>query len=127
VAARTISYGLVRKTLLELELLVTVQTTVLIGGHVYSPLLRKRCSFFQSLPRRDLNPGDLSFSSALCGFEFAIQINVTYLKGRAMSLQYMLIPTVGVYEDTTGTMKNGPVINQRISAHSAVHLLTSCD
>ena len=44
-----------------------------------------------------------------------------------MSLQYVLIPAVGVHEDTTGTMEDGSVIDQRISAHSAIHLLTSCD
>jgi hypothetical protein len=39
----------------------------------------------------------------------------------------MLIPTVGVYKDTTGTMEDSPVINQWISAHGAIHLLTSYD
>lgn len=42
-----------------------------------------------------------------------------------MSLQYMLIPAVGVHEDTTGAMEDSSVINQWISAHSAIHLLTS--
>ena len=44
-----------------------------------------------------------------------------------MRLQYVLIPAVGVYKGTTGTMENNPVINQWISAHSAIHLLTSYD
>jgi hypothetical protein len=74
-----------------------------------------------------LRHGDFLLYFALSCFKFAIQIGATYLKGWAMSLQYMLIPTVGMYKDTTGTMENNPVINQWISAHSAIHLLTSCD
>jgi hypothetical protein len=75
----------------------------------------------------DLRPGGLFLYFVLSCFEFAVQIDTTYLKGWFVSLQYMLIPTVGVYEDTTGTMENSPVINQWISAHSAIHLLTSYD
>jgi hypothetical protein len=70
---------------------------------------------------------DLFLFSALSGFEFAIQIDATYLKGWAMGLQYMLIPAVGMYEGAAGAMEDSPVINQWISAHSAVHLLTSYD
>jgi hypothetical protein len=77
--------------------------------------------------RRGLHHGDLFLYFALSGFKFAIQIDATYLKGWPMSLQYMLIPTVGVYKDTTGTMENNSVKKQWISAHSAIHLLTSCD
>jgi CDP-diacylglycerol pyrophosphatase len=75
----------------------------------------------------DLRPGDLLFYFALPCFEFAIQIDATYLKEWSMSLQYMLIPTVGVYKGTTGTMEDNPVINQWIPAYSATHLVTSCD
>jgi hypothetical protein len=74
-----------------------------------------------------LRLGDLFLFSALSGFKFAIQIDATYLIGWSMSLQYMLIPTVGVYKDTTGTMENNPVKKQWISTHSAIHLLTSCN
>jgi hypothetical protein len=83
--------------------------------------------FFGALFARDLRSGGLFLYYALSCFKFAIQIDAAYLKGRFMSLQYMLIPTVGVYEDTTGTMEDSPVIDQGISAHSAIHLLTSCD
>jgi hypothetical protein len=75
----------------------------------------------------DLRRGDLFLYFALSCSKFAIQIDATYLKGWSMSLQYMLIPTIGMYKDTTGTMEDNPVKNQWISAHSAIHLLTSCD
>jgi len=75
----------------------------------------------------DFRRGDLFLYLALSGSKFAIQIDAAYLEGRSMSLQYMLIPTVGVYKDATGTMENRPVINQWIPAYSAIHLLTSCD
>jgi hypothetical protein len=39
----------------------------------------------------------------------------------------MLVPAVGVHKDATGTMEDSSVIDQRISAHSAIHLLTSYD
>jgi hypothetical protein len=42
-------------------------------------------------------------------------------------LQYMLIPTVGVHKDTTGTMENNPVINQWIPTYNTIHLPTSCN
>jgi hypothetical protein len=76
---------------------------------------------------RGLRHGDLFLFFALSGFEFAIQIDATYLKGWAMGLQYMLIPAVGVHKGTTGTMEDSPVIKQWISTHSAIHLLTSYD
>ena len=44
-----------------------------------------------------------------------------------MGLQYVLIPAVRVYKGATGTMENDPVINQRISTHNAIHLVTSYD
>jgi hypothetical protein len=75
----------------------------------------------------DLRHGDLFLFSALSRFKFAIQIDAAYLEGWSMSLQYMLIPTIGVYKNTTGTMENRPVINQWIPAYSAIHLLTSCN
>jgi hypothetical protein len=75
--------------------------------------------------RRGLHPGDLFLYFALSGFKFAIQIDATYLIGWLMSLQYMLIPTVGMHKDTTGTMENNPVKKQWIPAHSTIHLLTS--
>jgi hypothetical protein len=39
----------------------------------------------------------------------------------------MLIPAVGVYEDATGAMEDSSIIDQRVTAHSAIHLLTSYD
>jgi hypothetical protein len=75
----------------------------------------------------DLRLCGLFLYFALSGSKFAIQINTAYLKGWLMSLQYMLIPTVGVYKGTTGTMENNPVINQWISAYSTTHLVTSGD
>jgi hypothetical protein len=39
-----------------------------------------------------------------------------------MSLQYMLIPTVGVHKGTTGTMENNPIIEQWIPTYNAIHL-----
>jgi hypothetical protein len=39
----------------------------------------------------------------------------------------MLIPAVGVDKDATRTMEDSSIIDQRISAHSAIHLLTSYD
>ena len=125
--ARAIGYGLIIEALLNLKLQVTIQATILIGRHVY-PLLQKRCLlFFGALLARDLHLGDLFLFSALSGLEFAIQIDASYLKGWAMRLQYVLIPAVGVYKGTTGTMENSPVVNQWVSAHSATHLLTSYD
>jgi hypothetical protein len=62
--------------------------------------------------------------SALSGLKFAIQINRAYFKGWSVSLQYMLIPAVGMYKGTTGTMKNNPVINQWIPTYSTIHLVT---
>jgi len=44
-----------------------------------------------------------------------------------MSLQYVLIPAVGVYEDATGTVEDGSVVYQWVTAHGAIHLLTSYD
>jgi hypothetical protein len=127
-AARTIGNWLIVKALLKLKLLITIQAAILISRHVYPPLLQKRCFLlFWALFGSGLRYGNLFLFSALSGFEFAIQIDATYLKGWAMSLQYMFIPAVGVYEDTTGTMEDNSVINQWISAHSAIHLLTSYD
>jgi len=72
-AARTISYGLIIKALLDLKLQVTVQATILISRHVYSPLLQKMgLLFFGTSLARDLHLGDLFLFSALSGFEFAI-------------------------------------------------------
>jgi hypothetical protein len=86
-AARTISYRLIIKALLDLKLPVTIQATILISRHVYPPLLLKRClSFFGALLARDLHLGDLFFISALSRREFAIQIDASYLKGWAMGL-----------------------------------------
>jgi hypothetical protein len=48
---------------------------------------------------------------ALSCFKLAIQIDGAYFKGWLMSLQYMLIPTVGMHKSTTGTMENDPVKN----------------
>jgi hypothetical protein len=56
-----------------------------------------------------LRPRNLFFLFGLSCFEFAIQIDATYLKGWLMSLQYMLIPTVGMHKSATGTMENYPV------------------
>jgi hypothetical protein len=128
VAARAISYGLIIKALLKLKLPVTTQAAILISGHSYPPLLCSR--YFLLL--RAFFCGGLSFHglflySAFSGFKFAIQVHAAYLEGWLMGLQYMLMPTVGVYKDTTGTMENDPVKNQWISAHSAIHLLTSRD
>jgi hypothetical protein len=81
--------------------------------------------FFGALLPGDLRPRHLFLYFALSCSKFAIQIDAAYLIGWLMSLQYMLIPAVGVYKDTTGTMENNPVIKQWISAHSAIHLLTS--
>jgi hypothetical protein len=128
VAARAISYRFIIKALLKLKLLIAVQTAILISGHMYPPLLEKGCFLlFRALFGPGLRYGDLFLFSALPDFEFAIQINTTYFKGWAMSLQYVFIPAVGVYEDTTGTMEDNPVINQWISAYGAIHLLTSYD
>jgi hypothetical protein len=128
VAARAVSYWLIIEALLQLKLPVATQTAILIGRHIYPPLLQKRrFLLFRALRGPGLRYGDLFLFSALPGFEFAIQIDTTYLKGWAVSLQYMFIPAVGVYEGTAGTVKNNPVVNQRISAHSAIHLLTSYD
>jgi hypothetical protein len=44
-----------------------------------------------------------------------------------MGAQYVLVPAVGVYEGTTRTMEDSPVINQWVSAYSAIHLSTSCN
>jgi hypothetical protein len=74
---------------------------------------------------RGLRYRDLLLFSVLSDYEFAIQIDAAYLKGRAMSLQYVLIPAVRVYEDATGAMEDSSIIDQWISAHSAIHLLTS--
>jgi hypothetical protein len=82
---------------------------------------------FWALFPGDLRSGDLFLSFALPCYKFAIQIDGAYLKGRLMSLQYMLIPAIGVHKGTTGTMENNPVKKRRISAHSAIHLFTSCD
>ena len=72
-AGRTISYRLIIETLLDLELQVAIQATILISRHVYPPLLLKRCFlFFGVLLARDLHLGDLLLSSALSGLEFAI-------------------------------------------------------
>jgi hypothetical protein len=112
VAARAISYWFIIEALLKLKLLVTIETPILIRRHVYPPLLEKRCFFlFWTLFGRGLCYGDLFLFSALPDFEFTIQIDTTYLKGWAVSLQYVLIPAVRVYEDTTGTMEDNPVIN----------------
>jgi hypothetical protein len=128
VAARAVSYWLIVEALLKLKLPIATQTAILIGRHVYPPLLQKRCFFlFRASCGRGLRYGDLFLFSALPGFEFAVQIDVTYLKGWAVRLQYMFIPAVGVYEGTTGAVENNPVINQWIPAHSAIHLLTSYD
>jgi hypothetical protein len=128
VAARAISYWLVIEALFKLKLPIAVQTAILIGRHVYPPLLQKRrLLLFRVLFSGSLRYGDLFLFSALSGYEFAIQIDATHLKGWAVSLQYMFIPAVGVYKGTTGTVENNPVINQWISAHSAIHLLTSYD
>jgi hypothetical protein len=128
VAARAISYWLVIEALFKLKLPIAVQTAILIGRHVYPPLLQKRrLLLFRALFSGSLRYGDLFLFSALSGYEFAIQIDATHLKGWAVSLQYMFIPAVGVYKGTTGTVENNPVINQWISAHSAIHLLTSYD
>jgi hypothetical protein len=128
VAGRTIGYWLIVKALLKLKLLITIQAAILVSRHVYPPLLQKRCFLlFWALFGRGLRYGDLFLFSALSDFEFAIQIDGTYLEGWAMSLQYMVIPAVGVYEDTTRTVEDSSVINQWISTHSAIHLLTSYD
>jgi len=72
-AAGTISYRLVIKALLDLELAVTIQTTILIGRHIYSPLLQKRrLLFFGALLASDLHLENLFLFSALSRFEFAI-------------------------------------------------------
>jgi hypothetical protein len=112
VTARTISHWFIIKALLKLKLQAAIQAAILIGRHVYPPLLQKRCLvFFGAWLPRDLRSGDLRLYSVLLCFEFAIQIDATYLKGRTMSLQYVLIPAVGVYKGTTRTMENSPVIN----------------
>jgi len=80
---------------------------------------------FWALFPGDLRPGDLLLSFALPCYKFAIQIDGAYLKGRLMSLQYMLIPTVGVHKGTTGTMENNPVKKQWIATYSTIHLATS--
>jgi hypothetical protein len=127
-AARTIGNWFILKALLKLKLLATIQAAILISRHVYPPLLQKRSLLlFLALFGRGLRYGDLFLFSVLSDYEFAIQIDATQLEGWAMSLQYMLIPAVGVHEDTTGTMEDSSVINQWISAHSAIHLLTSYD
>jgi hypothetical protein len=112
VTARAVGNWLVVKTLLNVKLLITIQAAILISRHVYPPLLQKRCFLlFWVFLSRGLHYGDLLLFSALSDCEFAIQVNATYLEGWAMSLQYVLIPAVGVYEDTTGTMEDSPVIN----------------
>ena len=127
-AARAIGNWFVVKALLKLKLLATIQAAILISRHVYPPLLQKRrLLLFRALFGRGLRYRDLILFSALSDHKFAIQIDATYLEGWAVSLQYVFIPAVGVYEDTTGTMEDSSVINQWISAHSAIHLLTSCD
>jgi hypothetical protein len=127
-AAGTIGYRLVIKALLKLKLPVAVQAAILIGRHVYPPLLQKRClSFFRALVPGGLHLYNLFLLSALFRYKFAIQIGVSYLKGRSMGAQYVLVPAVGVYEGTTRTMEDSPVINQWVSAYSAIHLSTSCN
>jgi hypothetical protein len=128
VAARAIGNWLVVKTLLNIKLLITIQAAILISRHVYPPLLQKRCFLlFRVLLSRGLRYRNLFLFSALSDYEFAIQVDATYLEGWAVSLQYVLIPAVGVYEDTTGTMEDSSVIDQWISAHGTIHLLTSYD
>ena len=127
-AAGTISYGLVIEALLNLKLPVTIQAAILISRHVCPPLLEKGCLlFFRALLFRDLRLQNLFLFFVLSCAKFAIQIHASYLEGRSMGLQYMFIPAVGVHKGTTGTMENSPIINQWISAHSAIHLFTSYD
>jgi len=125
-AARAIGNWFIVKALLKVKLLTAIQAAILISRHVYPPLLQKRSLLlFWVLFDCGLRYGDLFLFSALSDYEFAIQIDATYLERWAMSLQYMLIPAVGVHEDTTGTVEDSSVMNQWISAHSAIHLLTS--
>jgi hypothetical protein len=81
--------------------------------------------FFWALLPGGFRPWDPVLYFALSCAKFAIQIDATYLIGWLMDLQYMLIPTVGMHKDTTGTMENNPVKEQWIPAHSTIHLHTS--
>jgi hypothetical protein len=87
VAARAIGNWFIVEALPELELLAAIQAAILISGHVYPPLLQQRCfSIFWALFGRGLHQGDLFLFSALCNYEFAIQIDAAYLEGRPVSL-----------------------------------------
>jgi hypothetical protein len=86
-AGRTIGYWLIIKALLKLKLLAAIQTAILISRHMYPPLLQKRCLlFFRRLFGCGVRHEDVFLFPTLSRFEFAIQIDATYLKGWAMSL-----------------------------------------
>jgi hypothetical protein len=86
-AARAIGNRFIVKALLKLELLTAIQAAILISGHMYPPLLQKRClSLFRALFGGGLRYGDVFLLSTLSNHEFAIQIDATYLERWAMSL-----------------------------------------
>jgi len=85
--ARAVGNWFIVEALPELKLLTAVQAAILIRGHVYPPLLQRGCVLlFWALFDRGLGYGDMFLFSALSDYEFAIQIDATYLEGRAMIL-----------------------------------------